>query len=222
MNLIGKNMKKILLFCFALSEFCLAISAKTVDFTVTFEPTLIVNTDNPKNSAPAPIVYPLSFGVVFPKETFISFQPRLSFFTNYYLWNKNGAYPAEIENRTATAFSFLFDFPVAFTFNPAEKHFIDLGIGPSVLARFAVLSHSVHGSDAGFNGNSASDDVSETNRYFWKDANFLFIDAYFAYLYKFTKELKAGPEIKFYLPCSVFSGNDLNAAMLSLGIKARF
>ena len=223
MNSTGKNMKKILLFCFILSLFCIsAFADKPLDFTVTFEPTLIINTDNPKNSAPAPIVYPLSFGIVFPKETFISFQPRISFFTNYYLWNKNGAYPAEIENRTATAFSFLLDFPAALTFNPAEKHFIDAGIGPSILARFAVLSHSVHGSDAGYNGNNASDDVSEINRYFWKDANFLFIDTYCAYLYKFTEQLKAGLELKFYIPCSIFSGNDLNSAMISLGIKARF
>lgn len=222
MSSIGKTMKKHLFLFFILSVFCTCAFARPMDFTLTFEPTLIVNTDNPKNSAPAPIVYPLSFGIVFPKETFISFQPRISFFTNYYLWNSNGAYPAEIENRTATVFSFLFDFPAALTFYPAEKHSIDVGIGPSVLARFAVLSHSVHGSDAGYNGNTASDDVAEINKYFWKDANFLFIDTYFSYLYKFTEQLKAGPELKFYLPCSVFSRKDLNAAMISLGIKARF
>lgn len=222
MNLIGKNMKKNFLFCFILSLFCVSVFARPTDFTLTFEPTLIANTDNPKNSAPAPIVYPLSFGVIFPKETFISFQPRISFFTNYYLWNKDGAYPAEIENRTATVFSFLFDFPAALTFTPGEKHSIDIGIGPAILARFAVLSHSVHKSDAGFNGNTAADDVSEINSYFWKDANFLFIDTYFSYLYKFTEKIKAGPELKFYLPCSVFSRNDLNAAMISLGMKVRF
>ncbi len=215
-------MKKSLIFCFILSLFCVSSFARQMDFTFTFEPTLIVNADNPKNSAPAPIVYPLSFGVVFPKETFISFQPRISFFTNYYLLNKDGAYPAEIENRTATAFSFLFDFPAAITFTPGEKHFIDIGLGPSVLARFAVLSHSVHKSDAGYNGNTAEDDVSEINRFFWKDANFLFIDTYFSYLYKFTERLKAGPELKFYFPCSFFSRKDLNGAMISLGIKARF
>ena len=216
-------MKKFFLACFLFIALSFSISAeRRVDFTVSFEPTLIFNTDNPKNSAPAPVVYPLSFGVVFPKNTMISFQPRLSFFTNYYLWNKNGAYPAEIENRTATAFSFLFDFPAALTFKPAEKHSISAGIGPSLLARFALLSHSVHGSDAGYNGNTASDDVEEINRYFWKDANFLFIGIYCDYLYAFTERLKAGPEIKFYLPCGVFAGNDLNSAMISLGIKARF
>lgn len=216
-------MKKIS-FCYLVLFFSsfFIFAERAVDFSVTFEPSLIINTDNPKNSAPAPVVYPLSFGIIFPRETLVSFQPRVSFFSNYYLWNNSGAYPAEIENRTATAFSFLIDLPAAISFSPLKKHFIDAGAGPAILARFAVLSHAVHGSDAGYNGNTASDDVAEINRYFWKDANFLFIDTYFSYLYAFTENLKAGPEIKFYLPCSVFSKGDLNSAIISVGIKTRF
>lgn len=223
-NSIGKNMKKNLLLYFVL--FCLTLpffAEKPVDFTVTFEPTLIINTDKPEDSAPSPVVYPLSFGVIFPKETLISFQPRISFFTNYYLWNGKGAYPAEIENRTATAFSFLIDLPIGFTFTPGEKHKITLGTGPSILARFAFLSHAVSGSDSGYGDNTASDDVSKINEAFWNDASFLFINMYSSYLYKFSEKISAGPETHFYLPIgSLACGNGMNSAMISMGIIARF
>lgn len=217
-------MKKIAAFLtfFFLSLFA-SFAEKPLDITVSFAPTLIVNTDDDKDSAPSPFVFPFSIGIVIPKDNFVSFQPRLSFFTNYYLLNENGAAPAEIENRTATAFSFLLDLPACFTFKPAEKHWIEAGAGPSILFRFAVLSKDVSSSDAGYNGNTASDDVSEINSWFWKDGNFLFLDTYGAYLYTFTPKIKAGPELKFYLPFgSIFSGNGLNCSMLSLGIKARF
>ena len=200
-----------------------AHAEKSLDFTVSFEPTLIVNTDNPKNSAPSPVVYPFSFGIVVPSYNFISFQPRLSFFTNYYLWNDKGAYPAEIENRTATAFSFLLDLPVGFVLFKNEKHLVDLGTGPAFLIRFATLSHDVSENDAGYNGNTASKDVEKINEWFWNDANFLFYEVYADYLYSFTEKIKAGPEVRFYLPLgSLFSGDGLNAAMLGIGIKARF
>lgn len=217
-------MKKItlLLLFFCISIFSIS-AEKPLDFTVSFAPTVIVNTDTDNKSAPSPFVFPFSIGIVIPKDNFVSFQPRLSFFTNYYLMNENGAAPAEIENRTATSFSFLLDLPACFTFKPAEKHWIEAGVGPSLLLRFAVISNDVNNSDAGFNGNTASDDVEEINKWFWKDANFLFLETYGAYLYTFTEKIKAGPELKFYLPCgSIFSGNGLNCAMLSLGVKARF
>ena len=217
-------MKKILFTIFTIFFSNLLLFAeKQIDFTLSFTPTLIVNTDKPQNSAPSPVVYPISLGLVFPDNNFISFQPRLSFFTNYYLWNKKGAYPAEIENRTATAFSFLLDLPAAFTFKPKEKHMFNLTAGPSLLIRFATLSNGVNEDDPGYNGNTASEDLSKINDYFWKDANFLYLETSFDYLYKITEKISFGPEVRFYMPLGqIFSGNGLNASMLSWGIKARF
>ena len=195
---------------------------RTVDFCLSFEPTLIINTGSPKDSAVSPIVYPFSFGAIFFKDKLLSFQPRLSFYTNYYLWDDDAAWPAEVENRTATAFSFLIDLPAVYMLPLAEHQALEFGAGAAVNARFAVLSNGVKESDAGSSG-TAGDDVTEIQKYFWKDANFLFLEAFATYLYSFSEHLRIGPECRFYLPCGqTFSGNGLNGGMISLGIKACF
>lgn len=194
----------------------------SIGWNLGFNPILILNTSDVKQSAPSPIVYPFSLGVILPVKNFISIQPTLSVFTNYLLWNDDSAYPAEIENRTATAFNFLIDIPAVFNMTPAIKHFIGVGIGLSLLCRFAKLSNGVSSGDSGTSG-TASDDVSEINKWFWKDLNFLFINTSFTYFFSFSEKIKAGPEVKFYLPCgSLISGRGMNNAMFSLGIKIRF
>ena len=199
-----------------------AHAEKSLDFTASFEPTLIVNTDNPKNSAPSPVVYPFSFGIVVPSYNFISFQPRLSFFTNYYLWNDKGAYPAEIENRTATVFHFMIDLPAVYTLTLKEKHRFEFGLGTAIDFTISVLSHGVTDSDAGYSG-SAGSDTDEIRSYFWKNARFLYLETSAAYLFSFAKKLSVGPEFKFYLPCGqIFSGNGMNHSIFSLGAKIRF
>ena len=91
-------MKKSLLavFIFILGFFCSA--ERAFDLFFEFTPTILVNTDGGKDSAPSPAVYPVTIGAVFPKDKSISFAPSLSFFTNYYLLTTDGAEPAEIEN----------------------------------------------------------------------------------------------------------------------------
>lgn len=198
------------------------ILEKKVNFSLAFEPTFIINKYKPEYSEASPFVVPISFGVVVKTRTDFYFEPRLSFFSNYYIWTKDGAVPAKLEDRTATAFSFLLDLPTMFSFEPAQKHKIEASAGLAFLFRFAVLSHDVKKNDAGYKNNTASEDVKDINKYFWKNANFLYLSTSFAYLYSFTQKISAGPEVKFYIPCGqIFSGNGMNAAMISAGIKAR-
>lgn len=197
-------------------------TSHSLDWILSFAPAFLLNTGDVKKTAPSPIVYPFSLGVAFPAEAFVSFQPRLSIFTNYLLWYDGDAYPAEIENRTATAFCFLLDFPAVFKYEPSARHLLEGGAGVSFLCRFAKISNGVSGSDEGYSG-SASGDVDEINKWFWKDANFLFFMLSASYLFTFSGKIKAGPEFRCYFPCgSLFSGNGMNNAMFAAGVKLRF
>ncbi len=196
---------------------------RPLSFTLHFSPTFILNSDNPKNSESFPVAVPISFGIVIPNRSFVSFQPRLSFFSNYYFLTEKGAYPAENDSKTATAFSFLLDLPASLTFTAEEKHSFELSAGLSFLMRFATLSHGIKENDSGFNGITAKQELSEINKYFWKDAHFLYVSTGFSYLYSISKKISAGPEIQFYLPCGqIFSGNGMNEAMFTIGMKTKF
>lgn len=216
-------MKKIFVLLLVLLNSIFCFAERKVDFVTGFAPMIIVNTEDATKSAPSPVVYPITLGLVYPQDSYISFQPQLSFYTNYYLYTEAGAAaPAEIENRTATAFNFLLDLPVEFTLKLAERHNLGLGVGPSILARFGVLSAGVDSSEPGASG-TASDDVSEINKWFWDNARFLYLQGNVHYLFKFSDMIQAGPELRLYLPCgSIFTGDGLNATMIAIGIKARF
>ena len=192
-----------------------------IDWIAGFAPAVIFNIDDSNKSAPSPIVYPFGFGISVYADKFISFQPRLSFFTNYYLYNDGAAKPAEIENRTATAFSFLIDLPAVFTFDLKHTHFLELGLGAGILARFAILSSGVDDSEEGESG-TVSDDLRAINKSFWENANFLYIENSFAYLFRLNEKIKIGPEIRLYIPCgSLFTKGSMNGGMFSAGIKVR-
>ena len=189
---------------------------------VTFEPTLIVNTSSGTASAPSPIVYPFSIGASWPSGYFISFQPRLSFFMNYYLWDGEKALPAEIENRTATSLSFLLALPASLNFDLSEKSRIEASVGLALLMRFAVLSNGVGSSDSGASG-SAGDDVSHIADWFWSGARPLYLQTGCSYIYEISGRIKAGPDLQLYFPLgSIFGGRGLDAMILSTGIKLVF
>lgn len=193
-----------------------------VDFIISMAPALIINTGNHENSAVSPIVYPFSFGVKFFKNNTINFEPRLSFYAGYYLWVDDAAYPAEIENRTATVFSFLLDLPVIYKKQLSKRQFLEFGFGPSANFRIAILSNGVSSSDAGTTG-SAGSDTDEIRSYMWDNFNWLFVNTSVSYTIKLSEKLRLGPECRFYIPCGqLFSGNGFNSGIVTLGLKAVF
>ena len=188
-----------------------------------FEPMFILNTEAGTKSAPSPVVYPLSIGISWPDYYFVSFQPRMSFYYNYYLWNNDEqtALPAEVENRTATALSCLFTLPAVFSFHFTDKTTFEAEAGVSFLLRTGILSNGVSGTDSGTSG-SAESDTELINKWFWTGLRFLYAETGVSWLFDFTA-VKAGPELHFYLPIgSLLDNRGLDAMMLSGGIKLIF
>lgn len=191
-------------------------------FFLCFEPIILINTEDTKDSAPSPVIYPLSFGFKIPIVKKIFFMPRANLFFNYYLWKKDQALPAEIENRTGSALSLLIDLNFGTKILNNEHHTILWSAGPAVLARYAFLSNDVNENDFGTSG-TAKTDVENINKWFWQNGNFLLLNANLNYLFHFKKNFAAGPEIRFYIPVSsIFLGKPINGAIFSLGLKAEF
>ncbi|MCK9170720.1 MAG: hypothetical protein M0P01_09925 [Treponema sp.] len=188
-----------------------------------FEPMFILNTEAGTKSAPSPVVYPISIGISWPDYYFVSFQPRMSFYYNYYLWNNDDqtALPAEVENRTATALSCLFTLPAVFSFHFTDKTTFEAEAGVSFLLRTGILSNGVSSTDSGTSG-SAESDTELINNWFRTGLRFLYAETGVSWLFDFTG-VKAGPEIHFYLPVgSLVDNRGLDAMMLSGGIKLIF
>ena len=95
-------MKKIF-YIFLILFFSSSIFAKA-SFFVELTPSLLLNTEDKKYSAPSPIYFPLSLGVQI-ETPFAKIEPSISLWTNYYLLAHDKALISEIENRTALAIS---------------------------------------------------------------------------------------------------------------------
>lgn len=195
-----------------------ALEYSSWDFFFTLGPLLYVNTDS--SSAPSPVKFSAGFGFDFFTDKIISFQPKISAFTNYYLWDGQYARPAEVENRTALALSFLFDLNATHTWR-ANNDFFELGGGISFLARYAFLANGVEKSDSGSSSTAtAGDDVESINSWFYKDLNFLYPNISFCYMHQFTENYSAGLETKVYIPLGALKdGRALDTTLVFFGIK---
>lgn len=178
----------------------------------------LLNPDGYRVSGPSPVFDPVTIGVLWPNYTFISMEPSVSYFSMYYLWYDGMALPAEIENRTASTLSFMFNIPAVFQLYLSKVRFqIYAGLG--VLARFGILAGGVKESDYGYTG-SAGGDLKEINNWFWKNGRFLYISTGFSCLFNLYGNVKAGPVCKIYIPVSVFSKNDgFQGTIIDFGLK---
>ncbi len=195
-----------------------ALEYSSWDFFFTLGPLLYVNTDS--SSAPSPVKFSAGFGFDFFTDRIISFQPKISAFTNYYLWDGQYARPAEVENRTALALSFLFDLNAAHKWSFNNDSF-ELGGGISFLARYAFLANGVEETDSGSSSTAtAGDDVKSINSWFYKDLNFLYPNISFCYMHQFTENYSAGLETKVYIPLGALKdGRALDTTLVFFGVK---
>lgn len=195
-----------------------SISQYTPDFILQFEPGFYINTESPLVSAPSPIIYPISFGVLWPDTTQLAIQPTLSFFMMTHLLYKDMALPAEIENRTTTTLSFMLNIPVVYSIYLQNSRFqISGGLG--VFMRFGILSPGVKDTDSGWSG-SAGEDVGKINNYFWGKMRWLYLTAGGSWLYNLTPQLRAGPTLNIYVPVGgLISDKTAQAMIISAGIK---
>lgn len=196
-------------------------SSKSYSFFVTAGPMLMVNTSSSTDSAPSPVMFSCGFGATLFQDRMFQFQPRLSFFTNYYLWNNDMALPAEVENRTATALSFMFDLPATYTWQNGKNEF-QAGAGLGFLARIGILSNGVSGSDENRDDSTrdATQDVKDINSWFWSDMRFLYPELCGSWTYTTPSGWKVGAEARLYLPLgSLITGRGLDATIISLAAK---
>ena len=172
-------------------------------------------------SAPSPAAFSLAFGAIWPNKAFLSFQPRLAFWTGYYLWDGKNALPAEVENRTALALNFMLDLPAVATFR-FSKFQAEAGMGLGILARAALLANGVSEGDSGASG-SAGGDKSEIQKWFWGNARFLYLEFLGGWEWNFTPRIAAGFELRYYLPIgSLTTGRGLDASIIALDAKLIF
>lgn len=192
-------------------------SGSSVFFTM--GPQIMYNSD--EGSAPNPIYYTLGLGANFLEDKFINLQTRISFSTNYFLWNGKDAKPAEIENRTATVINSMIDLTGMHTWG--SNHKIQAGAGLGVFARFGLLSDGVDSDSPGAKENStAADDVSSINSWFWSDMNFLYPEIAASYTYEFSK-WQIGGEMRLYFPLgSLITGDGLDGFMATASVKIIF
>lgn len=187
-------------------------------FFFTLGPALYVNTDS--STAPSPISFSAGAGFDLFNGKFLNFQPKLTFFTGYYLWDGENARPAEVENRTALGLSFLLDLDTTRIFR-LKKGIIQFGGGMGFFLRGAVLAGGVSSSDTGSEeGSTAGEDVKSINHWFYKNLNFLYPNLCFSWQHAFTENYLAGLEAKAYFPLGAFlEGRGLDSALVFFGIK---
>ncbi|MBQ9626291.1 MAG: hypothetical protein IJR40_03855 [Treponema sp.] len=182
---------------------------------------ITLNTESKLKSAPSPTAFAFAVGGIWPNKAFLSFQPRLSFWWSYYLWDGKNALPAEIENRTAFVLNFMLDLPAAATFR-FQKFQIEAGAGLGILARAAMLAGGVGEGDTGASG-SAGGDKSEIQKWFWSNARFLYTEFFGAWEWNFTDRIAAGFELRYYLPVgSLADGRGLTESIFALSAKLIF
>lgn len=182
---------------------------------------LTLNLASKDNSAPSPLSYIIGGGAILNITDFISIEPRLDFWTMYYLFDGKDALPAEIEHRTSTVLCFMLDIPVGFNFRK-NNHTFTPGAGLGILARFSFLSNGIKDNDKGVTG-SAKEDASKIASWFWSNARFLYPEIFFAWDYKIAEKLKVGLIAKIYFPFgSIISGHGLDATIINISTRLVF
>lgn len=195
--------------------------ASQVSTFITLGGIFTLNNEGGTKSAVSPITFSTAIGAVWPNNSLLSFQPRLSFFTMYYIWNGKEALPSEVENRTALSLSFLLDIPAVFSFR-VNKNTFETGLGLALLARIGILAPGVKGSETGASG-SASSDVEKINEWFWSAGRFLYPELIFSWDYKISERLRAGLDLRWYIPLGALcTGHGLDTTMFALATKLIF
>lgn len=194
---------------------------ESTSFFAGFGPSLFYISDS-NLSAPPPIVYPVFIGLAWPKDFFLSTQPSIKFFSNYYFVNEGKVLPAEVENRTAYGFSFFVNVPIVFTLNIKNVTNLKASVGLAFLCRFAILASNVEESDSGYYG-SAKEDLKQINDSFYERGKFVYLSTSIDWMFNLKNNMQFGPELSFYIPIvTVFSEFNLQGTMINLSLKVIF
>ena len=202
-------MRKVFVMCifFALCKGYAFSQAKESLF-VTLSPVIMLTTD--AVSAPSPVSYSLGVGYTFPLYNDFFIQCQSSFFTQYYLLDDDKAKAAEIENRTALAFCALPSVTLQWCAHESEKHYVFLGGGISIFARYGIKANGVTGVEG---------EVKEINKWFYSSCNFFYPHLSLSYN-RIFQTIIVGAEGRVYFPVGSFmSGEAFENTLISLSIK---
>ena len=189
-----------------------------LDFVLNLQTAVYLNTESKLVSAPSPILYPITVGVLWPNYTFLSVQPSISFFMMNSLWYNEKALPAEIENRTATSYCLFINIPIVFSLYLKQSR-VQLSGGAGILLPITTLASGVKSTDSGTSGSAASD-VSKIQKYYFSNARFFYITTEFSWLFDVTSKLKVGPVINFHIPVgSIINKEGFARFMGQAGVK---
>lgn len=170
----------------------------------------------------SPINSSLGIGYSFHLLPFLLFQPRLTGWGQYYLWDNAAqyAYPAEVENRTSTTIGVLTDFPFVMTVG-TKKNMMELGLGAAVLARYSFLANAVSADDLNSDGSTtAEEDVHAINEWCWDSVRWLYPETFISYIHLLSNGWRLGLETRFYLPLgSLISNHGMDGMMLSVSLR---
>ena len=147
--------------------------------------------DKGPSGAPNPIIFSLGVGYNFVFLNNFAISPYLSFFGNYYLWEEGGAFPAEIERRTALVLNFIFDLPFVYYLR-IDNFYLSAGIGVAVNLRFAILAQGVPEGE--------KDDVKNIFGSFWNDLNFLYPSVQLNFDFLTSRSIGVGLGARIYFP----------------------
>lgn len=183
------------------------------------EPTFILSDASPETSVPFAIAVPLTVGLFWQNDFFITTEPNLSFFMNYYLWDEKSqmAYIAEPEVRTALGLSFLFDLPLIFSLNITRNSNLKLFASMEILMRVGILSGGVKEEDFGTSG-SAGGDLQKIND--WLAQNIMYMGFGGSWMFEIgagKNKMQLGPEVRVHMPLTQFGST--NGLMFSGGLK---
>lgn len=192
------------------------------DFFFELTPSFLVNTSSKTVSAPNPAFFSIGAGMIYPNDTFFSFEPELSFFWNYYHVYNDIVYPAEIENRTATVLSFLLNVPATFSFNMPANSKLKLSPGTAMLLRIPVVASGVNSTDDGWKG-SVQNDVEYMGRWFFENGRFIYLSFKASWIFEHIEKIAFGPVLSVYFPIiSVFADKNINGLIFEAGLRIVF
>lgn len=192
------------------------------DLYLELTPSFLFNTYSKKISAPSPAFFPLTVGIAYPNDSFFSVEPSLSFFWTYYLVYDGLVLPAEIENRTATALSFLINIPAVFSFSLTAESRMNLGVGTAFLLRFPFLASGVNSGDYGWYG-STEDDVSYMFTSFYESGRFFYLSLKASWIFYHMEKIGFGPVFSMNFPIiTAFKDKNVSGMILEAGLQVVF
>ncbi len=138
-----------------------------------------------------------------------------------FIYKEGIAYPASMEERTASSINIFLNLPFCFSLYPS-KSIVQFNFGLSAALRFANIAQGLKANDLGNEG-TVEEDMKNINLWFWQKLRFLYFTCSFNYFFKINPDLKIGPSVSLNFPLGpLIFKEGLQGMLISAGIKILF